>query len=135
MLKPDPPSALGNPPPPFAETLFLPGRPPLRAGRVVEAAPGRAGVDLRACRDILVVKLDFIGDFVLTTPFLSGLREAAPEASITLVVLDRVFAIASRSTLADRVIAVPAAAEGPVRFAAGSEPALAGFLADWRRRC
>ena len=132
MFKPDPPSSLGNPPPPFAETLTLPDLPPLREGRVVEAAPGSAGVDLEACRKILVVKLDFIGDFVLTTPFLGGLRRAAPDAEITAVVLDRVFDLAAPCRLVDRVVAVPAAAEGPVRFGAASAEDLAAFLRDLR---
>jgi heptosyltransferase-2 len=130
MLRPDPPSSLGNLPPPVAAVLDLPALPPERAGKVVEAAPGSAGVDLAACRRILVVKLDFIGDFVLTTPFLAGLRMAAPRAEVTLVVLDRVYAIASRSGLVDRVVAVPAAAEGSIRLGAASAEGLAGFVAD-----
>lgn len=132
MLKPDPPSSLGNPPPPVAETLTLPDRPPVREGRVVEIAAGSAGVDLGACRKILVVKLDFIGDWILTTPLLSGLRKAAPAAEIAAIVLDRVYGLASRSTLVDRVIAVPAAAAGPIRFAADSSEDLEAFLADFR---
>ena len=92
---------------------------------------GTAGVDLGACRNILVVKLDFIGDWVLTTPFLAGLRRAAPDARITAVVLDRVFALAGACDLVDRVVAVPAAATGPVAVGAASEGDLAGFLADF----
>jgi len=132
MLTPDPPSSLGNPAPAFAETMSLPDRPPLREGRVVASGPGSAGVDLAACSRILVVKLDFIGDFVLTTPFLGGLRRAAPCARITLVVLDRVFDLAAPCSLADRVVAVPAAADGPVRFGAASAEELAAFLHDFR---
>lgn len=132
MLKPDLPSSLGNPPPPVAETLALPDRPPFRPGRVVDLTPGGAGVDLAACRKILVVKLDFIGDFILTTPFLAGLRRAAPQAEITAIVLDRVHGLASRSTLVDRVIAVSAAAAGPIRFGADSTEDLTAFLADFR---
>lgn len=37
-------------------------------------------------RDIMVIRLDEIGDFVLTTAFLRELRRAAPTARITLVV-------------------------------------------------
>ena len=132
MLKPDPPSSLGNPPPPYAETVALPDAPPVRAGRVVDIGPDVAGVVLAACRKILVVKLDFIGDWVLTTPFLAGLRRAAPKAEITAVVLDRVYDLAAPCRLVDRVIAVPAAAAGPVRFGAGSAQDLAAFLADMR---
>lgn len=132
MLTPDPPSSLGNPAPRFARTLTLPDLPPLREGRVVAPGPGSAGIDLAACRRILVVKLDFIGDFVLTTPFLGGLRRAAPDAEITLVVLDRVFDLAAPCSLVDRVIAVPAAAEGPVRLAASAWGDLSAFLDDFR---
>ena len=132
MIKPDPPSSLGNPPPPCAETLALPDLPPVRGGRVVDIGPGVAGVDLAACRKILLVKLDFIGDWALTTPFLAGLRRAAPGAEITAVVLDRVYDLAAPCRLVDRVIAVPAAATGPVRFGAGSATNLAAFLGDFR---
>ena len=132
MLKPDPPSSLGNPPPPHGETIALPDTPPLREGSVVDIRPGSAAVNLAACRNILVVKLDFIGDWVLTTPFLAGLRQSAPQAEITAVVLDRVYDLAAPSRLVDRVIAVPAAATGPVRFGAGSPGDLAAFLVDMR---
>jgi heptosyltransferase-2 len=131
MLRPDPPSALGNPGPPVSAVLDLPDAPPLRAGRRVDLGPGTAGVDLAGARKILVVRLDFIGDWVLTTPFLAGLRRAAPEAHITAVVLDRVFALAAASTLVDRVVAVPAAASGPVMVGAASDADLVGFLADY----
>lgn len=132
MLKPDPPSSLGNPAPPFAETLTLPDLPPVREGKAAGIAPGSAGVDLKECRKILVVKLDFIGDWILTTPFLAGLRRAAPDAEITAVVLDRVFDLAAPCALVDRVIAVPVAAEGPVRFGAELAEDLAAFLGDMR---
>ncbi|MBN9021954.1 MAG: hypothetical protein J0H08_07650, partial [Rhizobiales bacterium] len=74
MPRPDPPSSLGNPAPAVSTLLDLPDVPPGRAGRVVAPGHGAAGIDLVACRAILVVKLDFIGDWVLTTPFLAGLR-------------------------------------------------------------
>jgi heptosyltransferase-2 len=99
---------------------------------VVDLAPGAAGIDLTACRSILVVKLDFIGDFVLTTPFLCGLRKAAPQAVLTAVVLDRVHALAVPCGVLDRVVAVPAAVQGPVRFGAASGEMLAAFLRDYR---
>ena len=130
MPRPDPPSSLGNPVPPATTVRDWPDQPPLRAGRVVGLGPGTAGVALVACRKILVVKLDFIGDWVLTTPFLAGLRRAAPAAEITAVVLDRAYALAAPCRLVDRVIGVPAAAEGPVRFGAADEAMLDGFLGD-----
>jgi len=130
MPRPDPPSSLGNPAPPATALRDWPDTPPLRAGRVAGLGPGAAGIDLRASRHILVVKLDFIGDWVLTTPFLAGLRRAAPDAAITALVLDRVYALAAPCGLVDRVVAVPAAAEGPVRFGAADEATLQGFLHD-----
>ncbi|HET7717180.1 MAG TPA: glycosyltransferase family 9 protein [Bauldia sp.] len=89
-------------------------------------------MDLPAARKILVVKLDFIGDWVLTTPFLAGLRRAAPNAAITAVVLERVYDLAAPCQLIDRIIAVPAAAEGAVQFGAASREDLDLFLADIR---
>ncbi len=130
MLRPDPPSSLGNPAPPVTTILDLPDRPPVRAGRLAGLGAGSAGIELGACRDVLVVKLDFIGDWVLTTPFLAGLRSAAPNARITAVVLDRVFALAAPCRLVDRVVAVPAAASGPVTFGAASRAELEAFLGD-----
>ena len=132
-MRPDPPSSLGNPVPPFRHTLDLSERSPRRDGRVVDiAAAGPPPVDLAALKRILVVKLDFIGDFVLTTPFLAGLRRAAPEAAITVAVLDRVHELAAACRFADRVISVAAADRGPVRLAAATAAGLDGFLADYR---
>ncbi|SMH30838.1 glycosyltransferase family 9 protein [Azospirillum agricola] len=47
----------------------------------------------RAAR-ILVIKLDELGDFVLVTPFLRGLRAAAPQARIMMAVTAPVLALA-----------------------------------------
>ncbi len=132
MLHPDPPSALGNAPPPYAATLALPGAPPAREGRLVEIGE-RIAVDLGARRKILVPKLDFIGDWVLATPFLAGLRHSAPQAEITVVVLDRVYDLAAPCRFADRVISVGAASHGPVRFAAGDAEMLSAFVADMEK--
>ena len=132
MPRPDPASSLGNPVPPFQRTLDLAARPPEREGRVVDLdGPLPPPLALAALRHILVVKLDFIGDFVLTTPFLAGLRRSAPKAEITLVVLDRVHGLAAACRSVDRVIAVAPADNGPVRFAAATEADLAAFLADF----
>ncbi|KAB2867903.1 MAG: DUF1501 domain-containing protein, partial [Bauldia sp.] len=126
MPRPDPPSSLGNPVPPFRRMLALSERLDAREGRVLDIA-GRGdplAVDLTGLRNVLVVKLDFIGDWVLTTPFLANLRKAAPNAFITAVVLDRVFDLAAACRFVDRVISVAAADRGPVRFAAVSVEAL-----------
>jgi heptosyltransferase-2 len=62
----------------------------LRAGEVFFSLAGfrkRAKqVPLRELRRILVVRLDEIGDVVMTSPFLRELRRNAPQASVTLVV-------------------------------------------------
>ncbi len=114
--------------------LALSERLDAREGRVLDIA-GRGdplAVDLTGLRNVLVVKLDFIGDWVLTTPFLANLRKAAPNAFITAVVLDRVFDLAAACRFVDRVISVAAADRGPVRFAAVSVEALDAFLADYQ---
>jgi heptosyltransferase-2 len=70
-----------------AEAACAVGRPLyLLAGR-------RAGkeISLKNARAILVVRLDQIGDVVMTTPFLRELRRNAPGGWITLVVKPEVF--------------------------------------------
>ena len=83
------PSAHGNGLPPHRLTMTIPGGP-LRLTDDGERArfhvgkgrapPPTAVPSLALCKKILVVKLDFIGDWVLTTPFLAALRLAAPQA-------------------------------------------------------
>lgn len=132
MPYPAPPNTLGNPKPAFSEIVPLPDALTVRDGMVVGHAPtARLPVDLSACRRILVVRLDFIGDWVLTTPFLAGLRASAPSAEITVVVLNRVFDLARSCRLVDRVIGVDPAASGPVTFFAAEKSALTGFVADY----
>ncbi len=46
----------------------------------------KAEIDLCGMRRVLVVRLDEIGDVVMTTPFLRELRRNLPQAWITLVV-------------------------------------------------
>jgi heptosyltransferase-2 len=86
---------------------------------------------LSTCRDILVVKLDFIGDHVLTTPFLANLRRNAPRARITLVVLDRAYPFAETCRFVDRVVTVSAALGRRLTFAAKDVATLAGFRRDY----
>lgn len=50
-----------------------------------------SGIDLTQLRRVLVVRLDEIGDIVLTTPFLRELRKNLPCAWITLIVKPEVF--------------------------------------------
>lgn len=135
MPRPDPPSSLGNPAPPHERLLDLPELPPQRAGRVVEFGTGWQGpplADLARARSILVVALDFIGDWVLTTPFLAGLRRSAPQAQITAVVLERAFDLAAPCAFVDRVIAAAPADHGPLRFGAEEAALVDGFVEDYR---
>ena len=103
----------------------------MREGGVVGIDDPGAVIDLAGLRKILVVKLDFIGDWVLTTPFLAGLRRSAPQAEITAVVLDRVYDLAAPCRFVDRVVAVAPADHGPVRFAAATAADLDAFLGDY----
>lgn len=66
--------------------------------------PGLPGLDLGRCREILVVKPDEIGDFILATPFLRGLRASAPRASISLAVSPAVAELALACRHVDRVV-------------------------------
>ena len=61
------------------------------------------GALARAAR-ILVIKLDELGDFVLVTPFLRGLRASAPQAQIVLVVGEPVMALAEGCPYVDAVV-------------------------------
>lgn len=56
------------------------------------------------CRHILIVKLDEIGDFVLSTPFLRAMRRSAPHANLTLVVNPAVYNLAETCPYVDRVV-------------------------------
>jgi len=132
MPTPAPASSLGNPRPPCSSVVALPAALTEREGLVVGAdGPARLPVDLAACRKILVVRLDFIGDWVLTTPFLANLRRSAPRAEITVVVLTRVFDLARTCRFVDRVIAVEATHAGPVEFLAVDRGQLSAFVTDY----
>ena len=136
------PSSLGNPGPPYRAVVTIPHGPrrltddgeraryTVAKGRA--AAPHPIGrVKLARCRNILVVKLDFIGDWVLTTPFLANLRASAPRAKITALVLDRSYDLAAACRDVDRVISVSRAERDRVWFGGESVTALAAFLRDY----
>jgi len=138
------PASYGNLAPLYKTSVTLPPGP----RRVVDdgerprfhvATVGRAGFSgvppggaLRSCRKILVVKLDFIGDWILTTPFLDNLRSNAPRAEITAVVLDRVFDLAATCPFVDRTVSLSRADQRRVVFAAANVEALASFRRDYR---
>lgn len=63
-------------------------------------------------RRVLVVRLDAIGDMVLTTPFLRELRRALPEACITLVVARKTFNLVEFCPYVNEVLALAPPAPG-----------------------
>ena len=128
---PAPASSLGNPEPLHGLGVAMPVELTERAGLVVDGRPGSVPVDLTGARKILVVRLDFIGDWVLTLPFMENLRLSAPEAEISVVVLNRVYDLARSCRWADRVIGTEAAESGPVTFQADDAEMLRSFVADY----
>lgn len=64
-------------------------------GEVLFSLMGRRGrrqdIDLSTIKRVLVVRLDRIGDVVMTTPFLRELRRNLPDARITLVVQPAIY--------------------------------------------
>jgi ADP-heptose:LPS heptosyltransferase len=72
----------------IATTLNLQAALALLWGRYVYGIPGKRdeGIDSSGVRNVLIVRLDEIGDFVMFTSALRGLRELFPGAHITLVV-------------------------------------------------
>jgi len=139
------PSSLSNPGPPYHAALTLPSGPKrltddrelsrfhIPPGPFAPVRPGRFS-NLATARRILVVRLDFVGDWILTTPFLDELRARAPRAEITAVVIDRAFAFADADPAVDRVISTTAARGRRVTVGASSVKALAGFIADYRKQ-
>lgn len=77
-----------------------------------------AQLDADQVQNVLVVRLDEIGDMVLTAPMLRQLREAMPEAWITLVVKPPVKNIVERCPYVDQII--------------GYDPGSPGRLRRWR---
>lgn len=78
-------------------TLDLPKR--------VDAYPAAAyACGWSACRRVLVVRLDSLGDVIMTTPALAALRHALPHAHITLLTSSAAAAVAPCLSVADEVI-------------------------------
>lgn len=83
---------------------------------------------LAQAQRILVVKLDEIGDFILATPFLRGLRKSAPRARIVLAVSPAVATMAEVCPHVDAVaIAQPDPKTGKIDLQALNESHLAVF--------
>lgn len=88
-----------------------------------------ATFDLSESRSILITKLDAIGDFVLTTPFLRGLRHSAPNACINLLVSPAVFPVAESCPYVDRVLSV--SRNGDLQITGSTEEVTKGIAADF----
>lgn len=90
---------------------------------------------LSQVRQILVLRLDQIGDFVMTTPLLRELRGNAPQARIILVVKPELHALASACPYVDEVLTFDS--HTPKRFLSLQRPIRAlKFCATqlWRHR-
>lgn len=102
---------------------------------LVETAPlnstSASDINLAACRSILVAKLDRIGDFILATPFLRGLRHSAPNARINLFVTPEVFPLAETCPYVDRVLSVTNVNNTP-QMSGTSEKIVHGLMDDIR---
>lgn len=61
---------------------------------------------VRHAKQILVLRLDEVGDLVLTTPFLRELRRNFPEANITLVVKSHVYNLMEECPYINHIVAV-----------------------------
>jgi heptosyltransferase-2 len=76
----------------------------------------RAGeLDLDNVQNVLVVRLDEIGDMVLTTPMLRQLRKALPGAWITMVVKPAVEPLLARCPYVDQVLSYDGGSPGRLR--------------------
>jgi len=76
---------------------------------------GEDSASLTDADSILVIRLDRIGDFVLSTSFLRELRRNAPKARLTLVVSADAYNLAETCPYVDEVIAVDTARVNPYR--------------------
>lgn len=95
------------------------------------AALPRAGIDLAGLSHILVVKPDEIGDWILATPFLRGLRRSAPRAAISLAVAPAAANLAEACPYVDRVVVVERTGDNALRLSASDPAVRAAFLADF----
>lgn len=60
--------------------------------------------DIGRLHRILIIRIDDVGDFVLTTPFLRAMRRRFPAAHLSLVVNSRVMALAGGCPYVDEII-------------------------------
>lgn len=75
-------------------------------GLLRERGGGPRVPDLREIRSILAIRLDLLGDLLFTLPAIAALREAAPQARLSLLVLPYTAGLARMVPGVDRVVAV-----------------------------
>ena len=80
---------------------------------MTSAMPTRS---LAEARSILVVRLDALGDVLLTSPFLRELRRNAPKAKITLVVQPLALNLVELCPYVDRILTFRGNADHPGLF-------------------
>lgn len=91
--------------------------------------------NLAQARRVLIVRLDAIGDMVLTIPFIRELRHSLPEAWITLVVSKATFNLVELCPYVNEVLPLEAPAPGRLVAARRIRRALKFASAHlWRRR-
>ena len=61
------------------------------------------------CADILVIKLRYIGDVILTTPLLRSVRESFPRSRITVLVRPGTESVLQNNPCIDNVVVLPRA--------------------------
>ena len=81
-------------------------------------------VDLSQIKHVLVVRLDEIGDVVLTTPFLRELRKYLPGAAITLLVSPATRNLVDVCPHVDEVVTFEPPGPGPIRSVKALQRAL-----------
>ena len=74
-----------------------------------------ASIDLERAQNVLIVRLDEIGDMVLTSPLLRHVRQAMPEAWITLVTKPAVSNLVARCPYIDELLTFDAGSPGLLR--------------------
>jgi ADP-heptose:LPS heptosyltransferase len=83
--------------------------------RMLRKPRGAAEIDLARVRSVLVVRLDQIGDLVMTTPFLRELRHNLQDARITLVVGPQTHNLVEYCPYVDEVLVRESRAGGHLR--------------------
>ncbi len=104
-------------------------------GSIIRLVRGRPGARLAPPRSVLIVRLDEIGDVVLTSPLIREVRRAFPEAWMALVVRPLTFNLVERCPHVDEVLAFPYSTFQP-SCGVGRFARVVAFAARrlWRRR-